>query len=73
MRSKETCSAILNAGSNMRISGLPKDALIELARIARKRGVRLEIKCDRSSDISPDSMVEVAEAGGPNVLLDFSD
>ena len=73
MISKESCAAILTAGSNMRISGLPKEALIELARIARNRGVRLEIKCDRSSDISPDSMVEIAEAGGPHVLLDFSD
>src|SRR5262249_10526694 len=73
MLSKENCAAILNAGSNMKISGLPKEALIELARIARNRGVRLEIKCDRSSGVSPDSMVEIAEAGGPNVLLDFSD
>jgi len=73
MLSKESCAAILNAGSNMRISGLPKVALVELARIARSRGVRLEIKCDRSSDLSPDSMVEIAEAGGPHVLLDFSD
>jgi hypothetical protein len=73
MLSKESCAAILNAGSNMKISGLPKEALIELARIARNRGVRLEIKCGPSSDVSPDSMVEIAEAGGPNVLLDFSD
>jgi hypothetical protein len=72
MLSKESCAAILNAGSNMRISGLPKEALIELARIARNRGVRLEIKCDRS-DVTPDSMVEIAQAGGPHVLLDFSD
>ena len=72
MLSKESCAAILNAGSNMRISGLPKEALIELARIARNRGVRLEIKCDRS-DVTPDSMVEIAEAGGPHVLLDFSE
>jgi hypothetical protein len=72
MLSKESCAAILNAGSNMRISGLPKEALIELARLARNRGVRLEIKCDRS-DVTPDSMVEIAEAGGPHVLLDFSD
>jgi len=43
--------------------------LVELARIARQRGVRLEIKCG----LSPDSMVEIAEAGGENVLLDVSD
>jgi hypothetical protein len=36
---------------------------------ARQRGVRLEIKCG----LSPDSMVEIAEAGGENVLLDVSD
>jgi hypothetical protein len=69
MLSKESCAAILNAGSNMRISGLPKEALIELARIARNRRVRLEIKCDSSSD----SMVEIGEAGGSHVFLDFSD
>jgi hypothetical protein len=32
-------------------------------------GVRLEIKCG----LSPDSMIEIAEAGGENVLLDVSD
>jgi hypothetical protein len=42
---------------------------VELARIAKQRGVRLEIKCS----LSPDSMVEIAEAGGENVLLDVSD
>ena len=51
------------------LRGLPTDALVELARIARQRGVRLEIKCG----LSPDSMVEIAEAGGENVLLDVSD
>jgi hypothetical protein len=61
MLSKESCAAVLNAGSNLRVSGgLPTDALVELARIARQRGVRLEIKCG----LSPDSMVEIAEAGG---------
>jgi hypothetical protein len=70
MLSKESCAAVLNAGSNLRItSGLPKSTLVELARIARQRGVRLEIKCG----LSPDSMVEIAEAGGENVLLDVSD
>ena len=70
MLSKESCAAVLNAGSNLRVSsGLPTDALVELARIARQRGVRLEIKCG----LSPDSMVEIAEAGGENVLLDVSD
>jgi hypothetical protein len=69
MLSKESCAAILSAGSNLRISGLPKDALVELARIARVRGVGLEIKCG----LSPDSMVEIANAGGANVLLDISD
>ena len=68
MLSKESCAAVLNAGSNLRVSGLPTDALVELARIARQRGVRLEIKCG----LSPDSMVEIAEAGGENVLLDVS-
>jgi len=61
--------AVLNAGSNLRVSGFPADALVELARIARQRGVRLEIKCG----LSHDSMVEIAEAGGENVLLDLSD
>jgi hypothetical protein len=61
--------SVLNAGSNLRVSGLPTDALVELARIARQRGVRLEIKCG----LSHDSMVEIAEAGGENVLLDVSD
>jgi len=51
MLSKESCAAILNAGSNMRISGLPKEALVELARIARSRGVRLEIKCDNAASV----------------------
>jgi hypothetical protein len=69
MLSKKSCAAVLNAGSNLRVSGLPTDALVELARIARQRGVRLEIKCG----LSPDSMVEIAEAGGENVLLDVSD
>jgi hypothetical protein len=70
MLSKESCAAVLNADSNLRVSGwLPTDALVELARIARRRGVRLEIKCG----LSPDSMVEIAEAGGENVLLDVSD
>ena len=63
MLSKESCSAVLNAGSNLRVSGLPTSDLIELAPIARQRGVRLEIKCG----LSPDSMVEIAEAGGENV------
>jgi hypothetical protein len=69
MLSKEDCAAILNAGSNLKISGLPTEALVELARIARQRGVRLEIKCG----LSPDSMVEIANAGGTNVVLDVSD
>jgi len=69
MLSKESCAAVLNAGSNLRVSGLPTGDLVELARIARQRGVRLEIKCG----LSPDSMVEIAEAGGENVLLDVSD
>ena len=60
MLSKESCAAVLNAGSNLRVSGLPTD---KLARIARQRGVRLEIKCG----LSHDSMVEIAEAGGENV------
>jgi hypothetical protein len=63
---QESCAAVLNAGSNLRVSGLPTD---KLARIARQRGVRLEIKCG----LSHDSMVEIAEAGGENVLLDVSD
>jgi hypothetical protein len=50
MLSKESCAAVLNAGSNLRVSGgLPTDALVELARIARQRGVCLEIKCGLSS------------------------
>ena len=71
MFSKESCAAVLNAGSNLRVSlsGLPTDALVELARIARERGVRPEIKCG----LSPDSMIEIANAGGANVLLDISD
>ena len=69
MLSKESCAAVLNAGSNLRISGVPTSDLVELARIARQRGVRLEIKCG----LSPDSMVEIAEAGGENVLMDVSD
>jgi hypothetical protein len=69
MLSKESCAAVLNAGSNIRVSGLPTGDLVELARIARQRGVRLEIKCG----LSPDSMVEIAETGGENVLLDVSD
>jgi hypothetical protein len=69
MLSKENCAAVLNAGSNLRISGLPTSDLVELARIARQRSVRLEIKCG----LSPDSMVEIADAGGTNVLLDVSD
>jgi hypothetical protein len=32
MLSKESCAAVLNAGSNLRVSGLPTDALVELAR-----------------------------------------
>jgi hypothetical protein len=40
MLSKESCAAVLNAGSNLRVSGgLPTDALVELARIARQRVV----------------------------------
>jgi hypothetical protein len=69
MLSKENCAAILNAGSNLKIPGLPREALVELARIARQRGVRLEIKCG----LPPDSMVEIAHAGGTNVVLDVSD
>jgi hypothetical protein len=69
MLSKESCAAVLNAGSNLKISGLSKDALVELARIARDRGVRLEIKCG----LTPDSMVEIANAGGANVLFDMSE
>jgi hypothetical protein len=70
MLSKESCAAVLNAGSNLRVfSGLPTSDLVELARIARQRGVRLEIKCG----LSPDATVEIAEAGGENVLLDVSD
>jgi hypothetical protein len=70
MLSKESCAAVLNAGSNLRVSGGASNRrLVELARIARQRGVCLEIKCG----LSPDSMVEIAEAGGENVLLDVSD
>src|SRR5260370_40671366 len=69
MVSKESCAAVLNAGSNLRISGLPTSDLVEFARIARQRGVRLEIKCG----LLPDSMVDIAKAGGTNVLLDASD
>ena len=52
MLSKESCAAVLHAGANLKISGLSKESLIELARIARTRGVRLEIRCDLSPEFN---------------------
>jgi predicted amidohydrolase len=54
---------------DLSLSGLPTEALVELARIARERGVLLEIKCGLSSD----SMIEVATRVVRTVLLDISD
>jgi hypothetical protein len=66
--SKESAIRVLNAGANLKISGLSKESLIELANIAKARGLQLELKCS----LSPDSMVEIASAGGKHVLFDVS-
>jgi hypothetical protein len=68
MISKETAVQLLHAGANLKISMLSKEACVELARIAKARGVRLEIK----GSLSADSMLEIARVGGANVLLDVS-
>jgi hypothetical protein len=68
MITKESCLQLLNAGANLRISTLQADSLVELARIARERDVRLEIK----GPLNIDSMMDIARAGGKNVLFDVS-
>lgn len=69
MLSKDSVARILEAGGHVRVSALGKDSLIELASIARKNNVRLEI----AGSMSVDTLVDVARAGGGNVLFDISD
>jgi hypothetical protein len=68
MLSKESIATIMRAGGSMRIGNLSKEALVELASIARQANVRLEIV----GSLSAESWVEVARAGGANVLIDIS-
>jgi len=67
--SKESAARILEAGGSLKVQNMSKDSLVELAAIARRRGVRLEIK----GALSADSMVEIAKVGGQNVLFDVAD
>lgn len=67
--SKDSAARILSAGANLKISKLSKESCLELAHLAKTHGVRLEIK----SQLSVDSMIEIAQAGGANVIFDVSD
>jgi hypothetical protein len=51
MLSKENCAAILNAGSNMKISGLPKEALIEHRQCYRTKGDK--VRWLRAASVPP--------------------
>jgi hypothetical protein len=66
--SKDSAASILNAGSNLRIPVLTPESCIELARIAKERDVQLEIK---GGNLTTETMVAIANAGGKNVTFDI--
>lgn len=56
----DTATRVLSAGGNLRIKKMSPDSLMRLAAIAKQHKVMLEIE----GAMDPDTMVEVATAGG---------
>jgi hypothetical protein len=67
---RDAAIRILEAGASLKVSGLSKDSYLELARVARARGVQLEIN---GNGLSYDSMAEIASVGQESVVFDVSD